>query len=530
MNLVPGALSILVLKYLKMETNPPFYYWRPVTLLIIAKFGFHLAFLSRYGFQRDELLYQALGDHPAFGYWSNPPLIGWISWLTQHTLGDALWATRIPALLAGCGVLAVAVLIAREFGGGKYAQILTGFGVLVSPAYLRSSHLFQPVVFDILLWSLMSLFFVRYLRRGERRDILWFGLTFGLGFLNKYSVGFLLIALVPVLLFSSRRRVLWSKAAGEAALIALILILPNLIWQYSHDFPVWTHMQELAAYQLGNVTLTGFVLDQLLMNFPGLILWLGGLGWLLFNERAALFRPAAGLFISVILIFILFSGKSYYTLGIYPMLLAAGGVAWASWIKILAGRIFLPLAMLLLLLPILPLGVPVLKMDRLTSYCRYLIDIGLDAPMRWENGRVYPLPQDYADMLGWTEIARLAAEAEDLTAAGEAVVIYGDNYGQAAAVDHYGSQWDLPRAISFADTYRLWLPEKLNAQTLIYINDELGPDLVELFEDIRLVGQVENPLARERGTGVYLCRNPRRDLQVFWDERVAMVPGARSSP
>lgn len=513
-----------------METNSPPLYWRPISLLILAKFGFHLPFLGRYGFQRDELLYQALGDHPAFGYWSNPPLIGWISWLTQQTLGDALWATRLPALLAGCGVLFVAVLLAREFGGGKYAQILTGIGILVSPAYLRSSHLFQPVVFDILLWSLMTLFFVRYLRRGERRDILWFGLIFGLGFLNKYSVGFLLIALIPVLLFSSRRRVLWSKAAGGAALIALALVLPNLIWQYSHDFPVSTHMQQLAAYQLGNVTLTGFLLDQLLMNFPGLILWLGGLGWLLFGKRSALFRPAAGLFISVILIFIFFSGKSYYTLGIYPMLLAAGGVAWASWIKGLAGRILLPAVMLLLILPILPLGVPVLKMDRLVNYCDSLIDIGLDAPMRWEDGRIHRLPQDYADMLGWREIARLVAEAKDLTAPDEPVVIYGDNYGQAAAVDHYGPQWNLPRAISFADTYRLWLPEKLNAQTLIYINDEPGPDLVELFEDIRLVGRVENPLARERGTGVYLCRNSRRDLGVFWDERVAAVPGARSGP
>lgn len=499
-------------------------YWTPLLVLALAKLLFHSFFIGRYGFHRDEFLYLALGDHPALGYWSNPPLIGWISWLTQHTLGDALWAIRLPAVLAGSVLLILTGWTVRELGGGKYAQALGGLGVFFSPVYLRTSHMFMPVIFDVLFWTGMTYFLVRYLRRRKNVDILWFGILFGLGFLNKYNVVFLLLALAPVLLISPLRRLLWSAAAGKAALVAVVIILPNLIWQYLHHFPAVTHLSELARHQLGNVTPFNFLAEQLLFTLPVAVLWLPGLGWLLFSGRAASFRPVGWLYLAVLAIFLFFSGKSYYTMGIYPVLLAAGAVGWEQWTAAPVARSAIPLFMITLLLPFLPLGVPVLKTDKMLAYCRWLAeDIGLEAPLRWEDGRVYALPQDYADMFGWQELAKAAGSAVRALPAGEYALLYAENYGQAGALNYYGPEMGLPTAVSFADSYRLWAPLHTPATVLIYVNNELGADIEALFRDIRLIGRIEHPLARERGTGVYLCRAPNGEFDAMWNRRVLEV-------
>lgn len=499
------------------------FFWPPVLGVAAVKLIFHLLYISRYGFHRDEFLYQALGRHPDFGFWSNPPLIGWMSWLTQHSLGSELWAMRLPSVLTGCALVLVAGLMAREMGGGRYAQLLAGLGILFSPAYLRSSHMFQPVVFDILFWSLMTLILLRYLNRQRPVYLYQFAVVFALGFLNKYSVVFLLLALVGVLLLSKHRQVLWSKHAGGAALLATSLLLPNLLWQFREGFPVVTHLSELAENQLGNVTVTNFLIDQIFMNFPGLILWLPGLWWLLRAKESTRFRLAGHLYLAVLLLFILLSGKSYYTLGLYPMLLSAGAVAWSEWASRFPVRTAIPALMLLLLLPILPLGVPVLPLKQLSKYCQSLINIGFEAPMRWEDGRIHPLPQDYADMLGWKEFAPLVAEAIRAVPEGTTALLYCENYGQAGAIDHYGHHWDLPPAVSFADSYRLWIPLDTGASALIYVNNELGEDVDALFDSVRLIGTISTPLAREYGTQVYLCEQPNGSFGELWRERVEMV-------
>ncbi|MBK7872037.1 MAG: glycosyltransferase family 39 protein [Saprospiraceae bacterium] len=250
-----------------------------------SKARFHLFTNVNYGFQRDAYLYLALGRHLDFGYWSNPPLIGWIAWFIQTFLGDSMFVVRlIPNILSTC-VLILTALIAREMGGNKYAQFLAAFGMLVSPALVRSSWLFQPVVVDIFFWALCIYFIIKYLRSEDKQNILYFGIAFGFGLLNKYNIAFLLFALIPALLVTPHRKLLWQRQTLWAALIALAIVLPNLIWQYAHDFPVATHMQELARNQLVNVSPFNFVMDQLLMTITTLILWIPGLLFLFSTKK-----------------------------------------------------------------------------------------------------------------------------------------------------------------------------------------------------------------------------------------------------
>ncbi len=492
-----------------------------VVIILLIKLAIHLPFIDQYGFQRDELLYIALGNHPAWGYWSNPPLIGWISWLAQQTIGDSIIAIRFLPLLASMGLLALIIYTCRELGGGLWAQAISGLAALVTLPHLRAGALFQPVIFDILTWTALTYLIVRYLKRKEAKGLLWFGIILGIGLLNKLSILFFLFALLPVLAISKERYLFRQREFWLGAAATTFIALPYLIWQIAHDFPVINHMAALRANQLVNVNLSDFLLDQLLFHAPALFVWAVGLYFLL---RSNTFRLLAWFYFAMLLVFILFSGKSYYTLGAYPVLIAAGGVFWEQTVKAWA-RILVMAISVFIGWVFLPFGLPVLSVPNMVEFCADRVAEGLDGPMRWEDGEIHDLPQDYADMLGWPEFAPLVQLAVEKLSPGEPYFIYAENYGQAAAIDYYGKSLGLPACVSFSDSYRLWAPSTTDAKALIYVNDELGEDVQQLFESAELIGSIQDEQARELGTMVYLMRQPRESFGLFWESRYLMVIG-----
>jgi hypothetical protein len=228
-------------------------------------------------------------------------------------------------------------------------------------------------------------------------------------------------------------------------------------------------------------------------------------------------------YVCVLLVFLALNGKSYYTLGAYPVLTAAGAVYWERLLQKNWSQTVLVIAVALPGILLFPTGIPLWPAARLATYFEALTQAGIDTT-RWEDGELHALPQDYADMLGWTELAALV----DTAVAGvghEHYIVFGENYGQAGAVSHLCSPEIRSRTVSFSDTYRLWAPEHLPAgtNTLVYINDELGEDVQALFADITQVGSISDPLARERGTTVWICRQPHSDMDVFWSETVGKI-------
>lgn len=499
----------------------PRLYWPFLLGLAVIKMGIHFWADTRgYGFHRDELLYLALGQHLDWGYWSNPPLIGWISWFIQHTAGDSLGAVRLLPELASCALIFLAGLIARELGGGRTAQLLAGLGIVVAPAFLRAGGMLQPVIFDILAWTLACYFLLRILRSNAVADFRWFGLLFGLGMLNKYMVFFLLLGLVPALLLSRYRRLLWSRGALEAALIAVVIVLPNLWWQYHYHFPVVDHMRGLSNNQLVNVQRLNFLTDQLFMCATGVLLWLPGVVYCLQRRNEP--KWVLGLlYVVVIFILVMLKGKSYYSLGLYPAMIAAGGAAWEHWTKRHQWMSWvIGLAIIAGMLPLFPYTLPVLKPEKMVRFGQKIVDkYGFEAPLRWEEGQLHPLPQDYADMLGWEELAGLVENAYKAADDQAHAIVYAENYGQAGAIQRFCPP-NVPRPYSFSDTYRLWIPVNIDATALIYVNDELGEDVEALFAEIRLIGKIETPYAREQGTRVYLLQQPRTSFPEFWKARV----------
>lgn len=494
--------------------------WTVVALFCIANLLLHLLASGIWGFHRDELLYLQLGRHLDWGYWSNPPLIGFLAWLLSPLPQPDVWLVRLIPALFSTGVIAITALTARELGGGRSAVVMTCLAMLLSPAFLRIGVLFQPVVVDVFFWTLCFYLIVRFIN-DERAVWLWaIGAVIGVGMLNKYSIAFLVLGVLLALPLTPQRRLLVDRRFYCAAGIALLIVLPNLIWQAAHGFPVIHHMQELQATQLAFVRPQDFLFEQIIHHLPVALLWMAGLVVLFRGKH----RLLAWIFVAVLILLLLLGGKSYYTLGLYPPLFAAGAV----WLEERAHRIVqiaLFGAATALLVAASPLALPYLPVASMVAYSSGFVETtGIDAPLRWEGGEAHALPQDYADMLGWEEIAAIVEEAYHSAGDPARVIIYCENYGQAGAAAHF-SAGRIPEPISFSDSYRLWAPRRIDPEinTLIYVNDELGEDVEALFEEIRIQGTVTTPYARERGTRIYVATRPRTPLHEFWRERVSML-------
>ena len=487
--------------YWKDRTN--FWLWA-IAFLNIA---LHLVFHANLEFHRDELLYFSLGLHPDFGYATVPPLIAWVAFLVQSVFGYSLFAVKLfPALLSGVFVLLTARLT-KELNGGTYAQILAAIVIIFTPFALRTFHLFQPVHLDLLFWTLMLFYSVRYVNTEQDKYLVYLGVVAGFGMLNKYLIALLIATLAVALLFSPHRNIFQKKALYKGLVIGLLIFIPNIIWQIFHDLPVIGHMEALNDRQLVNVDRTMFMIDQLLMVYSGSILTIAGLVYLFLKKK---FRYLLLVVVLVVGILLFLQGKSYYTLGVFPMLLAAGAVGLERWIKIRWIRLVIPVLIVVAAVQILPMGIPAYKEEGLIKFfLKMEEDYGLTVGRRFEDGTIHSLPQDYADQLGWEELTSVTNDAMSLIPEKEKALIYCSNYGQAGAIAVIGKKYGLPEPISFNESFLYWLPESFDPEIeyLIYINDELGQNVAEFFGEVEIVGSITNPNAREFGTTVYLCAN-----------------------
>jgi hypothetical protein len=495
-------------------------FWLITFGLVIAKLTIHFLTSTTYELHRDEMLYFAMGNHLHFGYASTPPLIAFLAFVSRMLFGYSEFGIKLFPALIGAASIVIIALIIKEFGGGKLAVLIAGIGFLVPGAFLRSNSLFQPVSFDQFFWLLSAYLVIRMINTNNVKLWLWIGLIFGLAFLNKYAILFFAFAILVALLISPHRKLLSSRYFLFGMLIACLTALPNLLWQYQHNWPVVHHMLELQRYQLVNNTVYNFFLDQLLNCAASAFIWLAGLLMILFIPAEKKFRFIAYTFLLVLLIIVLGRGKSYYTLGAYSMLYAAGGYTMekyftGKWVYI--NYIVIVLSIISSLI-FLPLELHVASFKTVEKYCDPETGI---LPQRWEDGEIHSIPQDYADMTGWKELAGIVNQAYNSLDSIEQkkCSIYAGNYGQAGAVEFYGHKYGLPKPISFHDSYLLWAPDTITNGPLIYINDEVG-DIDELFDNYPEAGRVHNEYFRENGLMVLLCTSPGKQWKEFYSKKV----------
>jgi len=412
-------------------------------------------------------------------------------------------------------------------GGDFYAQVLTIIALTCTPFVLRAFILFQPVAFDVFFWTLIYYIILKYINSDQNKWLYILGIVMGVAILNKHLVVLQLFSLIAVLPFTKYRN-LFSKPQFYACLgLALLFASPNIYWQLANDTPLFTHMAALQENQLQYIDKSAFLVDQPFMFYTAFIIAMIGLVYLFYHEKSKqlwLFSISA---LIVIVSLFLMSGKSYYTAGVYSFLIAAGSVFISSKLRSNVSKSLVIGGIVILILPLVPVGIPILPPKKLASYFDSLEKLGIDIGRVHENGRKYPLPQDFADMMGWKDIAAIAREAYDQAEDKEACAIYGENYGIAGAVGLINHKYGMPEPVSFSDTYAYWIPRQFDPDvtSLIYINDELGSNVEALFEDIKIVGSIEDPLSRQYGVTIYLCQKPRRSFNEFWSEVVERVLG-----
>lgn len=497
-----------------------------ILLLALINVFIHLLVINNLEYHRDELLYFSLGLHPAAGYETVPPMIGWMAWLLQNIFGHGLFAVRIlPAIMSGVMILLTAT-IAGDLGGSAYARILSAVGFTIAGFALRTFSLFMPVFLDVFFWTLIIFLLIRYVNSGKEKYLLYFGIAAGFSVLNKYLIGVFFAGLLVIIPFTGYRNVFTKRMFLLGIAAGLLLCSPNIIWQIMHKLPVIDHMAELKRTQLVNVDRGTFLAEQLMMGAFASFLSVSGLIFLLIDRKAVRYRFLGILVIFVIVALMLLRGKSYYTIGLFPFLFAAGALSYDYSLKRKWARIALPVVLVMLTIPVVPMGLPIYKSDGLVKYFHVLeTKYGLIIGRRFEDNSIHSLPQDYADMLGWEELTSITDKAYNMISDKKASFIYCENYGQAGAITIIGKKYGLPEAVSFNESFRYWIPKKFDPDitSFIYINHELGKDVQMAFKKITLVGQISNPDAREYGTQVYLCEEPKGRFNAFWAERVSRL-------
>lgn len=497
-----------------------------ILLLAFLNTAIHLKFSGNLEFHRDELLYFSLGQHPDFGYATVPPMIGWVAWAMQHIFGYSLFAVRFfPALMGGLMVFLISSL-AKELGGSGYARILAAVGIIVSIIGLRTFLLFQPVHIDLIFWTLLFYLIIKYINTSSGTYLVLIGIIAGASLLNKYLVGLFLLLLFIIVPFTKYRIIFSKRELWIGVLAGSVVFLPNLIWQIMNGMPVIDHFSELKRTQLVNVDRSAFLIEQLILLGAATILTVTGLIYLFVSKRVIKYRFLGLVSISIIITLMLMQGKSYYTQGIFPFLIAAGAASWEYVLRKAWSRILLPLLLILLTIPVLPIGIPVSKTEGLVKYFKDLgTRYGMDFVCRFEDGSIHSLPQDYADMLGWEELASITNEAWQMIPDKSAAFIYCENYGQAGAITVIGKKYGLPEAVCFSESFLYWIPDNFDPDitSAIYINDEMGDDVRQLFRKITVAGSISNPDAREYGTNVYLCQDPSGSFNNFWAQRLKEI-------
>ena len=494
-----------------------------LSALIAAKLAIHLAALlaTPYGFHRDEFLYFAMGERLRLWRMDFPPAIALLARGVRALLGDSLPAIHLVPLLAGTAVLIFAVLLARELGGGRFAQTFVGLCVLASPLFLRTSYLFQPVVLDQLCWTAGLYLLARLARTRDPRWWLALGVAGGLGLLAKFSIAFFGAAVLVALLATAERRTLATRWPWLAALIALVIGSPSVVGQIRLGWPVVGYSRELQAQQLVHVSGFSFFAGQLGLG-PALAVATTGLAWLLFARDAHPFRVLGWSCLAAFAILALLHGKPYYVGPVYPTLFAAGSVwlervtARATRAPRLAARWSATVLVAAYGLALLPLGLPILPPPLMARYASVM---GLTSALTTNTGEVDALPQDYADMLGWEEMVAGLARVYDALPPderGRAVIVAG-NYGEAGAVDFYGPRHGLPRAVSPAGTYWFFGPGDRPGEIVVALGvppEELG----RFFGEVAPVATLGIPWAvsEERRVPISIGRRPLRTLQAIW--------------
>lgn len=498
-----------------------------VWMIAAVYFLAHMLTATRYGYFRDALYYLACSEHLDWGYVDQPPLIVLIAWISRHTLGTSLPALLLWPALAGAGRIVLTAAFARRLGARRFGTALAAMLAATPGVWYVTDHQFAMNALEPLICTGCAYAILRMIQTGNPGWWLAFGAVAGLGLENKYSIALFAFAMLAALLLTPQRRFLptaWLFAGGA---VALMIFLPNLIWNVQHHWPFLQLMHNVRAS--GRDVVLGpaafFAQQVLIMNPLSLPFWLAGLLYYFFGRGVKDYRAFGWSFAITLGLFFLLHGKNYYSAPVYPLVMAAGGLATERLLEtrfvgkprltaalrptcfawLLAGvAVFLPVV-----LPVLPVEL----------YLRYQAHLPFQVPRSEHQHMDTALPQHYGDEFGWQEMVAATARIYHLLPPAERpkTAILASNYGEAGAIDFFGPKYGLPKAISGHQSYFLWGPRNYTGEIIIVLGSSNPDNLRRYFEQVDVAATLDNPYAMgyERRP-ILVCRGLKENLRAMW--------------
>lgn len=479
-----------------------------IGVLAVFKFLIHWFGNQNYGFHRDELLHLSVSEHLDWGYFEFPPFIALVGKLSYLFFDYSLIGVRLFPTLAGLIILYLCCAMAKELGGKSKAVLLAGISVIAFLPFYRNHMLLQPVAFDQLFWTLGFYFLIKFIKTEQHKFLFLMGVVAGFGLMNKYTMLIWGFGIAIGLLFYKKADLYKSKWLYLSGFLALLIFIPNIVWQLQHDIPFLLHLEALKIKQLDAISPWEFGLAQTEFLFTFLVSLIGV--WAFFFDSELKKYKSIGVAFSVIFFTMwILQSKAYYFFAAYPIVFAAGAVKIekllskrSNWNYAVAGILLLPA------LPFIPQLIPILPIDTYVNYTN----------KTEENGRI-ELSGDYADMFGWEEQVEFVDSLyqELCIAQNNNCVIWAENYGEAGAIEILGDKYGLPDPISRHGSFWLWGFQNKEADLWISIGNETE-SVNSVFEDAKLVKRIYHKYAidEENGIPIYICRNPKIDLEQWW--------------
>lgn len=489
----------------------------------MIKLIIHLIADYNSGFQGDELLHIATGNHPAFGYMEFPPVIGWLAWIQDQFGSTSVFVHHIFNHIATLFILILIGLTTVELGGRSRAVFLVMLCVLAAPAFDRGQQLFQPVVFSQLFWVLSFYLLVKFVKAPNNRSLFYLTLALGFGFLTKYDIVFFMAGLSSLFFFKRIQAMLLSNQVWKYIVLFLLLTGPNLWWQYQHGFPVFQMFSRLYETQLDKLT-PGKVIGGLVLglNPVTLLIWPAGLIFMFNTTDKETYRPLAISIVLCILCLAISKSKDYYFYSAFIFLMIFGSIWFEQ--KILASKrwILYPVFLLFLLtgLFLMPWGMMVLPLHDFIS----------DYKIKKENNRYQIHYEEYYSAEKWKNTLTALQAVYDSLPGQErnTCLIWGKHYRQAGAVDLFGRKYGLPGAFSYHGSFYLWAPQGQMPETVIgFTNDEASIAFFKCyFSSVVAVKKLYNPYAdfdKDVYQTIYICKKPKQnfdELRTLFKKRV----------
>jgi 4-amino-4-deoxy-L-arabinose transferase-like glycosyltransferase len=473
--------------------------WRGMTVVCAVLAAVLLVASARYGYHRDELYFIVCGQHLAWSYPDQGVLTPLIASSFEALGHGSLVVFRLPAVASVVGTAWLTGLTARELGGRTPAQVLATLTVAVSTVGLLAGHLVSTATLDLAVWVAITWVVLRIARTGRTRLWMVAGALVGVGLLNKDLVLVLVLSLtLGLFTVPGGRGLVFNRWYAIGALIAVAAWVPGLVWQAQHGWPQ-VEIARMIRDEYGTAgQRIGFVVLQIfLFSLGASVLWLTGAIGVWRDPRWRFARVLAVSGLVAFVLFVITAGQAYYTVGVYPALIAAGAVVVER-----RPRMFWTMAVVVVVTSALtlPASLPILPPRTL-------------AASGWAGGGEQQL-----EMVGWPrEVGLVASAYRSIPAARRSqAVILTANYGEAGAIDRYRASFGLPEAYSGLNAFGLWGPPPASGRPIVLVWEDLHPPTY--LVGCRYVRRVGGPVPNEEHdyARIFVCVGPRGTWASIW--------------